>query len=250
MPVALSSDLIPSPPPRPEAPAASADNAMPFSSGVRALMVASGLIPFLHLAASVALMTAPLTLGATYRVFLQGVAALYLAGPIVVRATTLLAPLPRGRFDINSRAFLLWWFTAQWQVVFNRLPWLEELLRMVPGLYSAWLRCWGARVGKLVYWAPGVVVLDRPLLDVGSRVVFGVGARLNGHVLAPGDHGNMVLHVGRIVIGADALVGGYCFIPAGARVAPGEIVPGMRTLRPFADWKDGRRAPAGAVDAR
>jgi hypothetical protein len=38
--------------------------------------------------------------------------------------------------------------------------------------------------------------------------------------------------------------------PAAQVAAAGEIVPGMRTLRMFADWKDGRRGPSGAIDAR
>ena len=243
MPAASSSDAVQL--------GATAGNALPFAATIRALMVAFGFIPFLHLITSVALMTAPLTVGATWKTFLLGLATLYLAGPLVVRLTTLLAPLPRGQFGINCRAFLLWWFTAQWQVLFNRLPLLEELLRMVPGLYSLWLRCWGARVGKLVYWSPGLVILDRPLVEVGSRVVFGVGVRINPHLLGPDaenhhsrDH--MTLTVAPVRIGDDALVGGYSFLPAGAVVAPGEVLPGMRNMRMFSEWRGGKRRYIGA----
>jgi hypothetical protein len=217
-------------------------NAVPFAAVTRGLMMLVGYIPLLHLAGSVLLMIAPLAFGATYPSFLIGLACFYLAGPLVVRFTTLLKPLPQGRFDINSGSFLLWWFTAQWQVVFNRLPWLEELLRMVPGLYSTWLRLWGARVGKFVYWSPGLIILDRSLVDVGSRVVFGVGVRVNPHVLAPDEAtGRMSLTVGKVTVGDDALVGGYSFLPSGATVASGELLPGMRTMRMFSEWRDGRR---------
>jgi hypothetical protein len=227
-------------------PGGGASNAVPFAAATRLLMVLFGYIPFLHLTACVLLLVSPLVFGASYRTFLAGLGCLYFAGPLVVRLTTLVKPLPRGRFDINSREFLLWWFTAQWQVVFNRLPWLEELLRMVPGLYSAWLRLWGARVGGLVYWSPGLVILDRPLVDVGSRVVFGVGVRVNPHVLAPDEYtGRMSLSLGRVAIGDDVLVGGYSFLPCGATVAPGELLPGMRVMRMFTEWRDGRRQGAG-----
>ena len=248
MPGALSSDAV-RVDPLPLAP--TADNALPFAAGFRALTVLFGLVPFLHVTASVALMTAPLTIGATWRTFLLGLATLYLAGPLVVRLTTLVSPLPHGRFEINSRQFLLWWFTAQWQVLFNRLPFLEELLRLVPGLYSLWLRLWGARVGKLVYWSPGLVILDRSLVEVGSRVVFGVGVRVNPHLLGPdtenGGPGGMTLTVAPVRIGDDALVGGYSFLPPGSAVAAGEVLPGMRNMRMFSQWRDGKRHDLSAA---
>src|SRR5205085_8003532 len=110
---------------------------------------------------------------------------LLLVPPIVVR----LCGRVESREDVSSEspAFLRWWFTAQWQVIFNRLPWIEEMIRLVPGLYSTWLRLWGARVGKFVYWTPGLRILDRSFVDVGGRVVFGVGVRLNPHILMPND---------------------------------------------------------------
>ena len=255
MPVALSSEALAPDAAPASAPAAeeaasarrmTADNALPFAAGLRALMVLFGFIPFLHLGASLVLLAAPVAFGTTYKMFLLGLGILYLAGPLVVRVTTLLAPVPHGRFDINSRPFLLWWFTAQWQVLFNRLPVLEELLRMVPGLYSLWLRCWGARVGRLVYWSPGLAILDRPLVEVGSRVVFGVGVRVNPHLLGPDAEagGRMILTVAPVRIGDDALVGGYSFLPPGAAVAAGEVLPGMKTMRMFTEWRDGKRHDA------
>lgn len=183
MPGALSSDAGPAAaaPAGDETPAA-----VPFAPRVRVLMVAFGFIPVIHAAATVALMAlAAASDRYTYRTFLLGLAVLYLVPPLVVRAVLAVRPLPGGRFGIDAPQFLLWWFTAQWQIVFNRLPVLEELLRLIPGLYSLWLRLWVARVGRLVHWSPGLVILDRPLVDVGSRVVFGAGVRINPHVIAP-----------------------------------------------------------------
>ena len=136
--------------------------------------------------------------------------------------------------------FLRWWITSQCQTVFARLPFLEELLRLVPALYSAWLRLWGAHVGALVYWAPGVVVLDRSLIDVGDRVAFGAGARLASHVIAPVE-GRGALVLGRIVIGDDAVIGGYATLLPGCEIAPGEVAPGLRTVHAFTRTAGGRR---------
>src|SRR5947207_14231917 len=51
---------------------------------------------------------------------------LLLIPPIVVRLT----PRAESETDVSigSPMFLRWWFTAQWQVIFNRLPWIEELI--------------------------------------------------------------------------------------------------------------------------
>jgi acetyltransferase-like isoleucine patch superfamily enzyme len=104
---------------------------------------------------------------------------------------------------------------------------------MVPGLYSLWMRAWDAKVGAFVYWSPGVRILDRPLLNVGSRVVFGAGVRLNGHVVLPRDDGSMQLAVGTIRLGSDTLVGGYSLLLAGVHVADAQVTPPLRTLQPF-----------------
>jgi hypothetical protein len=205
-------------------------------------MVLMGYVPFLHLAGVVALTVC----GATGYVgfgWAWSLAVLYVLPPVVVRTVAWLGGgVPQGRFDVNSNAFLKWWFAAQWQIIFNRLPFLEELLRMWPGIYSLWMRLWGAKVGKFVYWSPGVRVLDRQLLHVGDRVVFGAGVRLNGHVLLPDDARTMELAVGTITIGSDTLVGGYSLLLAGVHLEARQVTPPLRTLQPFTTWRDGRRA--------
>src|SRR5262245_3637773 len=51
---------------------------------------------------------------------------LYLLPPLVCRLTLLIFGVPHGRaLSQHDRAYKVWWFTLQWQVVFNRLPWLE-----------------------------------------------------------------------------------------------------------------------------
>ena len=117
------------------------------------------------------------------------------------------------------------------------------------GVYSLWLRLWGARVGSLVYWSPGVVILDRPFVRLGDRVVFGIGARLNPHVLAPDRARRMALHIAPIAIGDDALIGGYSLLLPGCEVGAGEVTPPFRTIHAFSRFEDGRRVPGtGAAE--
>ena len=216
-------------------------HAFDVSTQIRLSMVVLGFIPMLHLIATVL----PSVLVATGRIAPAAAwltpAILFLLPPLVVRASTWWRPLTSGRLEPGSWGFLHWWFAAQWQVIFTRLPVLEEVIRMIPGMYSLWLRLWGARVGSLVYWSPGVVILDRPLVRIGSRVIFGVGARLTPHVLAPNGARLMALYLSPITIGDGALIGGYSVLLPGCEVAEGEVTPPFRTIHAFSRFANGRR---------
>jgi hypothetical protein len=235
MPDVLSVDRAASAEPLPR------PGALDVSPRVRLRMVVLGFIPVLHLIASLL----PLVLVATDRIGPAAAwltpAILFLFPPLVVRASTWWSPLTSGRLEPGSRGFLHWWFAAQWQVIFTRLPVLEEMIRMIPGLYALWLRLWGARVGSLVYWSPGVVILDRPLVRIGSRVIFGVGARLTAHVLAPSGARQMALYLSPITIRDGALIGAYSVLLPGCEVAEGEVTPPFRTIHAFSRFANGRR---------
>jgi len=106
---------------------------------------------------------------------------------------------------------------------------------MVPGVYSLWLRLWGSRVGKLTYWAPGTVILDRGFLDIGDNVVFGAGVRLNPHVMEND------LRLARVKIGDGAMIGGYSLLTAGTEIAAGEATRAFLISPPFSKWENGKR---------
>ncbi len=207
----------------------------------RLAMVCLGYTPLIHITLMGACVVLPVS--AVCPKWLLGLAplVLYLIPPLVVRATLRLAPIGAGEFPMGSRAFLIWWFTAQWQIIFNRLPFLEEILRLVPGLYSFWLRLWGASVGRLVYWSPGCVVLDRPLTRIGHRVVLGVGARLHAHVISQAGQQATRLSIAPLQIDDDALIGGFSLLTSGVHVHARQMVPVATALPPFAQWVNGRR---------
>ena len=218
----------------------SADLAPPLPGRVRAAMMLIGFIPLVH----TALTLSPVVLvimGRPRMLLALTPVALYLLPPVIVRLVTWRRPLQTGLIDLASPEFLRWWFTAQCQIVFARLPWLDELLRLVPTLYSAWLRLWGSRVGAFVYWSPGLVILDRSLVNIGSRVVFGAGVRLNPHAIAP-IGGRRSLILGPVTIGDDALIGGSSTLLPGCVVAPREVTAPFRTVHPFMHIEGGRRS--------
>ena len=199
----------------------------------RAAMILLGYIPLFHVAASLAIFSAALPLSLEIAIALF---TLFIAPPLLAR----MAAVRPGTFRPGDAGFLRWWLTNQLQVVFNRLP-LEEILRLMPGLYSLWLRLWGARVGALVYWSPRVIILDRGLVRIGDGVVVGAGARLSGHMLERAPDGALRLVVAPVSIESRAVVGAWTLMAPGARVAEGESLPATMGLAPFRTWSGGRR---------
>ena len=140
---------------------------------------------------------------------------------------------------VGSSAFLRWWACFQCQVLFLRFPVLEELLRLVPGLYSLWLRLWGSRIGKLTYWAPQTLILDRGFLEIGDHVVFGAGVRINPHVMERDP--DPVLRLAPVKIGDRCMIGGYSLLTAGTEIAEDESTRAFLISPPFSKWKNGKR---------
>jgi len=181
----------------------------------RIVMLLFGYIPLLHVVACIAIwfIPQPLTIRA-----IAFVLTLYAIPPLAAR----LAPVHPGTYEMH----LGWWWSQQWQTLFNRFPFLDEVLRLLPSVYSMWLRLWGSHIGGLVYWAPDVRIIDRGLIDVGRNVVVGAGARIGSHYYANGE-----LLIARVTIGANAVVGAYSTIAPGAVIKENESTPALRVIR-------------------
>jgi hypothetical protein len=142
---------------------------------------------------------------------------IYLLPPFTLRVHGIFFPLREGLSRLSDPKYSHWWGAHQIQIIYIALPQLEALLRLVPGLYSAWLRLWGSRVGRRVYWTPNVEITDRSLLEIGDRVVFGHKCKLLGHAIKPkGDA--VILYLRAIKIGRDVFIG------AGSRIGPGAVI--------------------------
>jgi hypothetical protein len=209
----------------------------------RMAMLLMGYFPMLH-ASGALLLGIDACLSRSAGLALASGACLFGLPPLLARLGGLLKPLPHGRVDVGDPAFLGWWWAFQCQMIFNRLPVLEECLRLIPGAYSFWLRLWGSRIGRLVYWAPGMRILDRGLLEIGNGVLFGAGVRLNPHVITRESDGRMLLSVAPVRIGQGVLMGGYSLATAGCSIAEHESPSAHSLLPPFCEWRDGRRVRA------
>lgn len=173
-----------------------------------------------------------------------GVAALlavvYLLPVACFRAHNALWPLAEGFSRLDTPDYSPWWGGHQCQVMYNAFPALEAALRLVPGAYSAWLRLWGSRVGRRVYWTPRVDITDRSLLEIGDDVVFGHLVACYAHLVKRQPDG-LVLYVQRIHIGHGVLLG------AASRLGPGVRIDDGATLDIRTDVLPGRRIPGGSA---
>jgi len=210
-----------------------------FTVRQRLLVMLLNMISLIHAVAVVLTLLLPWTSPAL-RVT-TAVAILYLVPPLIARVILALRPFRNTVIPLGSPEFLRWWALLNLQVLFCRFPALEEVLRLVPNLYSLWLRLWGSRVGSLIYWAPGTAILDRSFLDIGNDVLFGAGVRLNPHVMAPNNKGEMELLLAPVKIGAGAVIGGYSLLTTGTEIMPGECTQALMLSSPFSRWQGGKR---------
>ena len=204
--------------------------------GVQLAMLLLNVIPLLHAAGTIACFFAPLSWPARIGLAATVLYLLPLIPGRLLRESLRKAP---QEIVIGSPDFLRWWACFQCQVLFLRFPSLEEVLRSLPGIYSLWLRLWGSRIGRLTYWAPRTVILDRGFLDIGDHVVLGAGVRLNPHVMEREE--SPVLKLAPIKVGNRALVGGYSLLTAGTEIADDEATRAFLISPPFSRWKDGKR---------
>jgi hypothetical protein len=179
------------------------------------------------------------------------IAWLYLAPPLGCRLLFFLFGKPPVRTPAFSRPFFVWWATVQLNALFVRFPAFEELLRLFPGFYSSWLRLWGAKVGRLVFWGGRLTLLDRSFVEIGDDVMVGFGVFITPHFVSRLPDGSLELTIAAPKVGDRALLGGGSGLAPGCEVAPGEMLPATLGLAPFYLWKEGRRRrkPDAPLDA-
>ncbi|MBN8605607.1 MAG: hypothetical protein J0L81_01680 [Caulobacterales bacterium] len=147
------------------------------------------------------------------------VLVIYVLPPLVQRVMFRWAPLKQGVACIDGRSFCPWLAAHHIQAFYDALPYLEALLRVIPGFYSMWLRMWGSRVGYGVTWPVRMDVIDRHLMEIGNRVTFDREVELVAHVRqkAEGAGSRVLVRIVR--------VGSHSFLGARVRVGPGATIP-------------------------
>ena len=161
---------------------------------------------------------------------LAAFSTLYLAAPIAQRLFETVRPLNETVEAVDEGRLTAWRAARQFQAYYDALPFLEALLRLVPGAYSLWLRLWGAQIGYGVQWPAQMEIHDRSLLEVGNRVTLEPGCVISASAVRRNETGRWVL-VKRVRLGDRAVIGQGAQLDAGARVPRGMNVPAGLRLR-------------------
>jgi hypothetical protein len=127
-------------------------------------------------------------------------------------------PPPR-KADLSQKAYCSWWGDYNFQLLFNTFPAFERILRLVPPLFSGWLRLWQAQVGKGVFYTPHIEIMDRPDLVIGDDVCFGYQVSISSHAITE-INGRKMLYFKPPEIGDHCFIGARSVIYPGAKLGP------------------------------
>ncbi len=191
-------------------------------------------LPLLHLVSGVALVLWLCDSAGGKLMLLM--AWIYLFPPLAARLTLTLFGRPQGRFTQDTSTYRVWWVLTQWQILFNRLLWLEELLRMVPGLYALWIGLWGGSISPFAYIGPRVWITDRHAVRVERGAVLGMQSILAGHLVIRDETGRWLVLAAAPIVESEAIVGGDAKLGPGAVLRAGQMLPTGRHIKPFEEW--------------
>lgn len=133
-------------------------------------------------------------------------------------------PVKEGITYLRRPEYSPWWGSHQIQLIYIAFPTLEALLRLIPGAFSVWLRLWGSKIGRGVYWTTHVEIADRGFIEIGDRVTIGHRVGLSSHIIKP-KHNDLRLYVKRLKIGNDVFVGSGSHLGPGVTIADGAYLP-------------------------
>jgi len=132
-------------------------------------------------------------------------------------------PIEEGTSSIIGE-YSPWYGGHMIQSLFVYFPALERVIRLVPGLFSVWLRLWGSSIGRDVSWTPHFELEDRAFMDVGNNAVFEHGVKESFHLISPSREDILKLVIKKIKIGEGAFVGGATVMAPGVEIEPGAFV--------------------------
>lgn len=149
--------------------------------------------------------------------------AIYIFPLVAYHLHQMVAPVVEGESSIIG-SYSPWYGTHMIQLVFIGFPSCERFLRLFPGVFSVWLRLWGSKVGKGVYYTPHLELADRGLLEIGNGCVFGYNVKIAGHYISPSKEKGLKLYVRKVVIEDGGFVGAASRLAPGVRVKAGALV--------------------------
>lgn len=157
----------------------------------------------------------------------------YVVPLALYRLVTFVAPIRIGGSRLQRGTWNSWFVAYRLQLIYSYVPWLEQILLSVPGLYSLWLRAWGSRIGKAVFWGGTVSVTDRGHVEIGDGTFFGNQVYLSAHVVRTkvrNGQSEGIVYLKPVVIGRGVFVGAGCRMGPGVVVEDGAQLPVLTDL--------------------
>lgn len=159
-----------------------------------------------------------------YSLIILGVILIYLAPPLTHRFMNWLYPIKQGATLVDPKEYNPWINSFRLQKIYTIFPVLERILFLSPGIYSAWLRLWGSKIGKGVYMLPGIEIVDRGNLNIGDFVFIGNKTYISPHVFI-NKNGKMFIYVKDVCIGPGSFVGSFCVLGPGTNIPAKKEIP-------------------------
>lgn len=136
-----------------------------------------------------------------------------------------------GESDIFAKSYCPWWTNHQLQMLYMSFPFIETSIRLIPGAYTVWLRLWGSRIGKNVYWTPGVTIYDRDLIEISDNCIIGEKALFVAHIISP-RNGRGILTIEPIKVEKNAFIGAGTVLSHGCLIKEGALLKAGTELYP------------------
>lgn len=143
----------------------------------------------------------------------------YLIPLLCYRMMIFIYPIKEGGayIGVNEKKFSPWLVSLRIQQVYIVFPQLERLLFFLPGMYATWLKLWGSKIGKNVFFVPNIVIHDRGLLELGDNIVFGDKCYLSSHFLEV-KSGRFFSYVKKIKIESNVFIGAMTHMGPGTHI--------------------------------
>lgn len=154
--------------------------------------------------------------------------AIYFVPLFIYRTHCLIWPLKK---IIQTQNYVAYERTLCLQLTFSAIHLFEYILGVIPGAFSWWLRLWGSKIGKNIFWGPGFIMMDRGFLRVGDSCFFGSGICMIGHVASP-SRDDLRVYLANIHIGNQVFIGGESRIAPGVQIDSGVVIPYRTMLEP------------------
>jgi acetyltransferase-like isoleucine patch superfamily enzyme len=167
---------------------------------------------------------------------------LYLEAPMIWRIlSALYGPVPKVSF-IGKKADTgnLWFAGHKLQELYETFDFLEKALKTIPGVYSAWLRLWGANIGKKVNWTSGCKLVDRPHIHIGDRSLIGNMSYISAHAIKKKD-GKYTLFVKDVHVQHDVVLAYLVTLAPGVSIETGAFIESGSVVYPNQVIKEGQK---------